>query len=65
MVFSVRYQITDQGHQWIGRSVFANNVVGSNWDLVDGTAYFSLGGYFTGYSTGTLVDLCPVLGYHG
>jgi hypothetical protein len=65
MVFFVRYQITDQGHEQIGRSVFANNVVGSNWDLVNGTAYFSSGGYFTGYYTGTLVDLCPVLGYYG
>lgn len=65
MSFFVRYQVTDQGHEQIGRTVFANNVLGSNWDLVDGTAYFSSGGYFTGSSTGTLVDLCPVLGYVG
>ncbi|HSZ37116.1 MAG TPA: hypothetical protein VK773_08500 [Acidimicrobiales bacterium] len=65
MGFFVVYQITDQGHEQIGRSVFANNVLGSNWDLVDGTAYFSSGGYFTGSSTGNLVDLCPVLGYYG
>ena len=65
MGFFVLYQVTDQGHERIGRSVFANNVVGSNWDLVNGTAYFSSGGYFTGSSTGTLVDLCPVLGYFG
>jgi hypothetical protein len=64
MVFFVRYQIADQGHEQIGRTVVANNVVGSNWDLVIGTAYFSTGGYFVG-STGTLVDLCTVLGYYG
>ena len=64
MVFSVRYQITDYGHDWVGRSVVANDVLGSNWDLVNGTAYFSSGDYFAAYS-GTLVDLCPVLGYYG
>ena len=64
VVFFVRYQIADQGHEQIGRTVVANNVVGSNWDLVIGTAYFSLGDYFIG-SIGTLVDLCPVLGYYG
>jgi hypothetical protein len=63
--FFVLYQVTDQGHEWIGRSVFTNDVLGSSWDLVAGTAYFSSGGYFAGNSTGTLVDLCPVLGYHG
>ena len=65
MDFSVGYQETDQGHEQIGRSVFANDVIGSNWDLVDGTAYFSSGDYFVGSGVGHLVDLCAVLGYYG
>jgi hypothetical protein len=65
MDFSVGYQETDQGHEEIGRSVSANNVIGSNWVLVNGTANFSLGGYFFGYSRGIGIDLCPVLGYYG
>jgi hypothetical protein len=64
MVFPVQYQITDQGTQEIGRTVVANNVLGSNWDLVIGTAYISLGDYFVG-ATGTLVGLCPIFGYYG
>jgi hypothetical protein len=60
--YTVRYQMNGApGEVWTGKMVVANNVIGQTWLYVDGTAQFSLGGYFVGYG-GTAVDICQDLG---